>query len=139
MNLISMFRWLKPSSLKDFLWIMTSGYQIYRRSVKMLKWIQMIVSLIATLPVKLMEVAADKVITVKEFIGVCKITIESLKYDGAVVAKIGPNEKKVIEKITKKITDSLQDRELTLKEVFEIVESTVEECGISNKKIFGLK
>jgi uncharacterized protein YegL len=86
-----------------------------------------------------MEVAADKVITVKEFIGVCKITIESLKYDGAVVAKIGPNEKKVIEKITKKITDSLQDRELTLKEVFEIVESTVEECGISNKKIFGLK
>lgn len=139
MNLMSVFSWLKPSSLKDFLWMMTVGYQIYKRSVKVLKWIQMIVSLISTLPVKLMEVAADKVITVKEFIGVGKTTIESLKYDGAVVAKIGPNEKEVIEKITKKITDALQDRELTLKEVFDIVEATVEECGISNKKIFGLK
>jgi len=62
-----------------------------------------------------------------------------LKYDQSVVAKIGPNEKEVIEQITKNITDALQDRELTLAEVINIVNVTIEEAGLANKKIFGLK
>ena len=139
MNFVSVFRWLRPSSLKDFIWKMTVGYSIYKRSVKVFKWIQIIVSLISTLPVKLMEIAADKIITIGEFIGVIKTTVTTLNYDQAVVAKIGPNEKAVIEKITQNITNALQDRELSLSEVIEIINVTVVEAGLSNKKIFGLK
>ncbi len=105
----------------------------------MIKFMQLIGALIATLPLKIMQASEDKIITLDEFLQLARSTAKGLGFEEARIARLSDPAASAILSGAERIAAAAADRELTADEVFGILEETVRAAGLGNIKLIGLK